>query len=124
MLSSKILFLQALIYHQSSSFSLYRLIFFLTVFLSSVVIKFFSTSMPKESKKKSSFFSSLSRMVHQCLPSLLESSGFTIIKGYFIVFFLNHLFKINKFCHFVSWNTPTKLLVKSSSSICFIVSAI
>ena len=61
---------------------------FSITFLSSWIIKAFKPSRPNVSKKKMSVFGSMSSMLHQWVPPLLEMSVFAIRNGYF-PFFLN-----------------------------------
>ena len=80
---------------------------FCITFSSFCIIKFFSSSIPKESKKKKrSGFDSMSSMLHQCIPSLSELSVFAIKKGCFSRY---HIFRINKFVRVDCWKNTNKI---------------
>ena len=84
----EILSFQALFYCQTLSFLLYRSQFFELFFFIVCYYKVFHSISNKRFKEKKHFFRLDSRMLHQCLSSLLECCVFAIIKGYLAVFSL------------------------------------
>lgn len=82
---------------------------FLTTILSSCIMTPFRPSTPNMSKKNRSVRSSISKILHQCVPFFIRAISVSYDKRLFSFLLRNHCFVLNKPPHAVSGKTSYKV---------------